>query len=670
MNKLFAPFLPPWAETGLQPAFYDLESGTVLQQTARMYDKVNQLIRLFNELSEVTKSTVEEYIAKFIELKDFVDDYFDNLDVQEEINNKLDAMVEAGTLQEIIGEYLNATAVWGFDNVSDMTNSTNLIDGSYARTLGFYTKNDGGGATYKIRTITNDDVVDGSTIIEMGDGSDELIAELIVESPVNVKKIGAYGDGTHDDYAKIQLAITKFPHHTIYFPSGTYLITQPISIGTTNAEQVDLQLESDSEIKTNTAIDSLLEIGKLEGSWSRYNLGSVVTIDGGYWNATNTTQAILIKANRKETTLKNLTVDKVSNTGILIDKGTNTSDSSDANLVNLEVNGIGSLSSSIGINMKAFDNKLTNIRVNGCHTAIYDQSGNYYQKVHVLASWDTSTITQASYESSVGFKFNGGGVSKLDECYSDTYGIGFEFDSTAKIYINNSQSYHYLTNLTYKTILFKTNNNNDTNTFKLYVSNFDWTPPSVTGSGTNIGLDLSSCNDNYRTQLLTWNVYHFDNIQINESGRVTRDDDYIFCRGLYPENFIIPHPAWTQQMTAGSYYPIAMLKAGVIYDLTINMASDQLIKALIVHSSSPTIQITNLYSGGHTNAYSLAVCNIGNVDGVRTSYLCVKTTDNNSTLNVCIQGFNGWNNQLFCRPSVGKNVLESPTVNAEASFNS
>lgn len=107
MDKLFVPFLPPWAETGLQPAFYDLESGTVLQQTARMYDKVNQLIRLFNQLSEETKTTVEEYIAKFTELKDFVDDYFDNLDVQEEINNKLDEMTEDGTLLNLILPYIS-----------------------------------------------------------------------------------------------------------------------------------------------------------------------------------------------------------------------------------------------------------------------------------------------------------------------------------------------------------------------------------------------------------------------------------------------------------------------------------------------------------------------------------------------------------------------------------
>ena len=108
MNKMFVPFLPPWAETGLQPAFYDVESGTVLQQTARMYDKVNQLTRLFNELSEETQTTVNHYIEEFTTLYNYVHDYFDNLDVQEEINNKLDAMADDGTLEALIAEYLGA----------------------------------------------------------------------------------------------------------------------------------------------------------------------------------------------------------------------------------------------------------------------------------------------------------------------------------------------------------------------------------------------------------------------------------------------------------------------------------------------------------------------------------------------------------------------------------
>ena len=38
------------------------------------------------------------------ELENYVNTYFDNLDVQEEINNKLDEMAESGQLEEIIAQ--------------------------------------------------------------------------------------------------------------------------------------------------------------------------------------------------------------------------------------------------------------------------------------------------------------------------------------------------------------------------------------------------------------------------------------------------------------------------------------------------------------------------------------------------------------------------------------
>ena len=65
MENIFVEFLPPWVETGIQPAFYDKESGTVLQQTARMYARVNMLIRMFNKLSKETKETVNHQIPSW-----------------------------------------------------------------------------------------------------------------------------------------------------------------------------------------------------------------------------------------------------------------------------------------------------------------------------------------------------------------------------------------------------------------------------------------------------------------------------------------------------------------------------------------------------------------------------------------------------------------------------
>lgn len=60
------------------------------------------LVEVINNNATVT----QEYIDLTNKLKEYVENYFDNLDVQEEINNKLDEMAEDGTLAEIIDEYL------------------------------------------------------------------------------------------------------------------------------------------------------------------------------------------------------------------------------------------------------------------------------------------------------------------------------------------------------------------------------------------------------------------------------------------------------------------------------------------------------------------------------------------------------------------------------------
>lgn len=229
MQNIFIELLPPWIETGLQPAFYDKESGTVLQQVSRMWAKMIELGKAFNNFSEDTAETVNDYIERFTTLYNYVHDYFDNLDVQEEVNNKLDQMVQDGTLQEIIGEYLNATAVWGFDTVADMKASTNLINGSFAKTLGYHTKGDGGAGMYKIRNITNDDVVDEGKIIEIGDAGNNLIAELMIGDSVTPEQFGAYGDGTHDDHDAIALA---FSHCKVvnFIQSKTYLTGSTLTL--------------------------------------------------------------------------------------------------------------------------------------------------------------------------------------------------------------------------------------------------------------------------------------------------------------------------------------------------------------------------------------------------------------------------------------------------------
>lgn len=64
------------------------------------------IVEIINNNAAISESLIKQ----FEELKEFVEHYFDNLDVQEEINNKLDEMTEDGTLEEIIGHYIQRPA--------------------------------------------------------------------------------------------------------------------------------------------------------------------------------------------------------------------------------------------------------------------------------------------------------------------------------------------------------------------------------------------------------------------------------------------------------------------------------------------------------------------------------------------------------------------------------
>lgn len=198
-------------------------------------EAVEELQEKYIELKANTEQEIDDFenemTTAFNTLKDFVDNYFDNLDVQEEINNKLDDMAEAGTLQEIITQYINTTALWMYDKVTDMVAATNLIDGSYARTLGYYGKNDGGGATYKIRTLATGETADGHALISLG--RDNLVAELVNNTNmISVKQFGAYGDDTHDDTNAFNAAIQYVEAHygKLYLDKGVYKLSSKLTI--------------------------------------------------------------------------------------------------------------------------------------------------------------------------------------------------------------------------------------------------------------------------------------------------------------------------------------------------------------------------------------------------------------------------------------------------------
>lgn len=98
--------LPPFKKMcitiGNLPSSF-MESMTYYEALCWLYKYFEEtLLPAINTNSEA----ITELQTAFITLKEYVDNYFDNLDVQEEINNKLDAMAESGELEDIIEQIL------------------------------------------------------------------------------------------------------------------------------------------------------------------------------------------------------------------------------------------------------------------------------------------------------------------------------------------------------------------------------------------------------------------------------------------------------------------------------------------------------------------------------------------------------------------------------------
>ena len=78
----------------------DFDALTDWQLYCKLGKEINKIIDSQNTVG----SEMEKFSQAFIELKNYVDNYFKNLDVQDEINNKLNEMAQDGTLEEIINQ--------------------------------------------------------------------------------------------------------------------------------------------------------------------------------------------------------------------------------------------------------------------------------------------------------------------------------------------------------------------------------------------------------------------------------------------------------------------------------------------------------------------------------------------------------------------------------------
>ena len=241
----------------------------------------------------------------FNDLKSYVDNYFDNLDVQEEINNKLEQMVEDGTLQDILLNYATVSKV--YTTTREMiADSDNLVVGEKVRTLGYYNLNDGGGAEFVIESTT------GSKY-QITLDTDKYAT--MIATNVNVNQLGANGGNNAlsvyfdelEDAQKvypdatdltqlvggvaIQCAINYFHDHKISLSAGTYYVSENLSNKTFNRIHLVGDEKWKSVIKRVGVPDSEASVIYINSSASRCVFENLDIV--GPYDATDTDQATL-----------------------------------------------------------------------------------------------------------------------------------------------------------------------------------------------------------------------------------------------------------------------------------------------------------------------------------------------------------------------------------------
>lgn len=206
---LLNPFQTMLITIGALPTAY-IESMSYYEGLTYLVNYLtNNVIPAVNNNGEVVK----ELQDKYVELVEYVNNYFSDLNIQNEINNKLDEMAAEGELTSLILDYLQMNGLIMFDTTDDMKAAENLIEGSFTKTLGKLIYSDGLGAYYKVRLKDVADVPDDYDLVELTNYP-TLIAERIVtfeESDINdiYSKVGNLTELTTTEKTSVVSAVNE-----------------------------------------------------------------------------------------------------------------------------------------------------------------------------------------------------------------------------------------------------------------------------------------------------------------------------------------------------------------------------------------------------------------------------------------------------------------------------
>lgn len=124
--------LPKWVVANKYPAFFDMESMTAIEQTARLYGAVQDLIESFNTFVSLVDSDLTNFNEEYqhnnevheVSIRQLIQDFFDSVETALQLQNSKIASVE-NSLTVNIGRAVANEIQKGNINVAMVYNEEN-----------------------------------------------------------------------------------------------------------------------------------------------------------------------------------------------------------------------------------------------------------------------------------------------------------------------------------------------------------------------------------------------------------------------------------------------------------------------------------------------------------------------------------------------------------------
>ena len=579
------------------------------QMFCKVGEKINEIINSQNSVGQETESL---YNA-FINLQNYINNYLDNLDIQEEVNNKLNDMAESGELSEIITQYLQMQGLLCYDNLEALKNAENLAEGSFIKLFGYSSLGDGITYYYNVRQIVNTDVIDDLQLVSLTNYPTlvaERISSFLANDKTNPIFYGADPTGTIDSSTAINNCILANKGGTINFSQGNYLVNQTINLPYNQNEKVSINGNGAKLINTVT-LDRLFYIGFDKGLSGSNDVGfpsyiKDLFIEG---DESETTYCIDIIKGYKDLKIFNCKLYRFLN-GVRI--GESTGSPADILISDCLLYGKGSEFDGTGVIANCTDNNINMCRIYGYRKGFIINGTTAINLCQVLLRWKdqtsqnfnpyepNSTEWNSYYNLTMFAEINA--YCRCLQCYGDSVYKFLEINTQSIVSVNSCMFYNARNNV-----------NNRLFDFNVAVPKFDID---------NCNFEIGSYNEGeiiHRSQIFNnASQIKIGKVLINNIERLTNPADIILSS--------FPQYISNISATGGNWYVVKILSNNSDYNnilgnLIINGYEYKCRFAGNVNQSISSI-VQCLKGSGVSN------WSIGTVTVNGDLFICVKPTNN------------------------------------------